>query len=87
MMAANDMITSGGQYGHGSAHAPETPFQWRFPLAFPTVPAVFLVVGLTWFPEPPRQLVENDCNDEVLCCTLTPPTTTESPGAPTGPGR
>ncbi|KAI5786603.1 general substrate transporter [Pyronema domesticum] len=53
--------------GYGAAHAPGyTSFTWRFPLAFQGVPALFLAVGLTWFPESPRQLIEKDQNEEAV---------------------
>ncbi|KAI5295561.1 hypothetical protein KEM52_000997 [Ascosphaera acerosa] len=43
--------------GFGSNHAPNTStFQWRFPLAFQCVPAVFLVFAMAFFPESPRFL-------------------------------
>ncbi|KAE8145093.1 general substrate transporter [Aspergillus avenaceus] len=51
--------------GFGSLHAPETSeFQWRFPLAFQTVPALLLVVGMFFMPESPRYLVEKENYDE-----------------------
>lgn len=53
--------------GYGSAHASDSSsFQWRFPLAFQGVPAGLLAIGLIWFPESPRQLIEKDNEDEAL---------------------
>ena len=53
--------------GYGSAHVPETSsFSWRFPLAFQVVPCIIIIVGLLFFPESPRQLVENGKEDEAL---------------------
>ncbi|KAL4897192.1 general substrate transporter [Aspergillus ambiguus] len=52
--------------GFGSLHAPVTSeFQWRFPLAFQAVPALLLVVGMFFFPESPRYLVEKGRYDEA----------------------
>ncbi|RPB03842.1 putative MFS sugar transporter [Choiromyces venosus 120613-1] len=52
--------------GYGSAQAPSTSsFQWRFPLAFQGVPAGILAIGLFWFPESPRQLIEKDNDVEA----------------------
>lgn len=53
--------------GYGSLQAPTTTtFQWRFPLAFQGVPALVLAIGLIWFPESPRQLVEQDREEEAM---------------------
>jgi MFS family permease len=53
--------------GYGSAHVPETSsFSWRFPLAFQVVPCIIIIIGLLFFPESPRQLIENDKHDEGL---------------------
>ncbi|KAI5780973.1 MFS sugar transporter-like protein [Geopyxis carbonaria] len=53
--------------GYGAAHAPGwTSFPWRFPLAFQGVPACVLAVGLIWFPESPRQLIEKDNEEEAM---------------------
>lgn len=53
--------------GYGSAHASDhSSFQWRFPLAFQGVPAGILAIGLIWFPESPRQLIEKDNEEEAL---------------------
>ncbi|KAL7270161.1 hypothetical protein RUND412_007139 [Rhizina undulata] len=52
--------------GYGSAQAPDSSsLQWRFPLAFQSVPALMLAIGLIWFPESPRQLIEKDREDEA----------------------
>ena len=53
--------------GYGSLQAPDSSeFQWRFPLAFQAIPALILAVGLIFFPESPRQLMEMDCEDEAM---------------------
>ena len=53
--------------GYGSAHVPETSsFSWRFPLAFQTVPCIIIILGLLFFPESPRQLIENGKEEEGL---------------------
>ncbi|KAL0640086.1 hypothetical protein Q9L58_000914 [Maublancomyces gigas] len=52
--------------GYGAAHAENSSFQWRFPLAFQGVPAGALAIGLIWFPESPRQLIEKDNDEEAL---------------------
>ncbi|KOC11070.1 putative MFS sugar transporter [Aspergillus flavus AF70] len=53
--------------GFGSLHAPETSeFQWRFPLAFQTVPCLLLAVGMFFMPESPRYLVEKERYDEGM---------------------
>ncbi|KAL1960438.1 hypothetical protein VTO42DRAFT_7737 [Malbranchea cinnamomea] len=53
--------------GYGSLHAPDTnTFQWRFPLAFQAAPSVILLIGLFWFPESPRHLVEKEKYEEAL---------------------
>jgi len=53
--------------GYGSAQAPKTSsFQWRFPLAFQTVPCVIIIFGLLFFPESPRQLIEKRKEEEAL---------------------
>lgn len=52
--------------GFGSLHAPETSeFQWRFPLAFQAVPALILVIGMVFFPESPRYLIEKEKYEEA----------------------
>ncbi|PVH93846.1 general substrate transporter [Periconia macrospinosa] len=53
--------------GYGSAHVPETSsFSWRFPLAFQCIPCLILIMGILFFPESPRYLVEVDRADEAL---------------------
>ncbi|KAF2755587.1 general substrate transporter [Pseudovirgaria hyperparasitica] len=53
--------------GFGSAHVPATSaFSWRFPLAFQCVPCIILIIGLFFFPESPRYLVQTDREDEAL---------------------
>lgn len=53
--------------GYGSLERPDTDsFQWRFPLAFQGLPAIFLVIGLFFFPESPRHLIEKDREEEAL---------------------
>lgn len=53
--------------GYGALQRPDMDsFQWRFPLAFQGLPAIFLVFGLFFFPESPRQLVEKDQEEEAL---------------------
>lgn len=43
----------------------ESSFQWRFPLAFQAVFAVFLVLQVIGLPETPRWLVKNDRHEEA----------------------
>lgn len=53
--------------GYGSLKRPDTDtFQWRFPLAFQGLPAILLVVGLFFFPESPRHLVEKGREEDAL---------------------
>ncbi|KAF1949692.1 general substrate transporter [Byssothecium circinans] len=53
--------------GYGSAQVPATSsFSWRFPLAFQCVPCLILIIGILFFPESPRWLVEADRADEAL---------------------
>jgi MFS family permease len=53
--------------GYGSAAVPETSsFSWRFPLAFQAVPCVMLIIGLIFFPESPRHLLETDRDEEAM---------------------
>ena len=53
--------------GYGSLHAPNSSqFQWRFPLAFQTVPAFLLLVGMFFLPESPRYLVETQRHDQAM---------------------
>jgi hypothetical protein len=43
-----------------------TDFQWRFPLAFQTVPPIILLLTVGCLPESPRWLVANDRRDEAV---------------------
>lgn len=53
--------------GYGSLHAPDTSqFQWRFPLAFQTFPAIMLLVGMVFLPESPRYLIEKERDDTAM---------------------
>ncbi|KAK2758976.1 hypothetical protein FQN54_003074 [Arachnomyces sp. PD_36] len=53
--------------GYGSLHAPDTnEVQWRFPLSFQAVPAIILFIGLFWFPESPRHLIEKENYEEAM---------------------
>ena len=53
--------------GYGCAHADDSDeIQWRFPLAFQAVPALILVVGMFWFPESPRYLIETDRDEQAM---------------------
>jgi sugar porter (SP) family MFS transporter len=52
--------------GYGSGTAPDSSaIQWRLPLAFQAVPAGILALGIMFFPESPRHLVETDQEDEA----------------------
>lgn len=52
--------------GYGSAHMPDSSFQWRFPLAFQVLPAALLAIGMFWLPESPRHLIATDQLDEGM---------------------
>ncbi|KAL3477091.1 general substrate transporter [Aspergillus californicus] len=43
----------------------ESSFQWRFPLAFQAIFAIFLVLQVIGLPETPRWLVQHDRHDEA----------------------
>jgi hypothetical protein len=43
-----------------------TDFQWRFPLAFQTVPTTILLLTVAFLPESPRWLIANDRRDEAV---------------------
>ncbi|KAJ5477170.1 general substrate transporter [Penicillium diatomitis] len=44
----------------------DTPFQWRFPLAFQCIPGIVLASGVWFLNESPRWLMEKDRHDEAL---------------------
>jgi len=44
----------------------DSPFQWRFPLAFQIVPGLVKAAGVWLMPESPRWLVEKDRYDDAL---------------------
>lgn len=53
--------------GYGSAQAPDSSsLQWRFPLAFQALPALMLAIGMIFFPESPRHLMETDREEEAM---------------------
>lgn len=53
--------------GYGSLHASDkSEFQWRFPLAFQVVPALILVIGMSFVPESPRYLIEKNEYAEAM---------------------
>ena len=53
--------------GYGSSKVPHTSsFSWRFPLAFQAIPCVILLIGIVFFPESPRHLIETDREEEGL---------------------
>lgn len=53
--------------GYGSAQAKQSSsLQWRFPLAFQVVPCVIIIVGLLFFPESPRHLMETEREEEAM---------------------
>ncbi|KAF2089489.1 MFS sugar transporter-like protein [Saccharata proteae CBS 121410] len=53
--------------GYGSSKVPATSsFSWRFPLAFQALPCIILMVGMPFFPESPRHLMEKDREDEAM---------------------
>ncbi|PYH93972.1 general substrate transporter [Aspergillus ellipticus CBS 707.79] len=51
--------------GYGCSFV-DTPFQWRFPLAFQCIPGLTLVCGVWFLHESPRWLMEKDRHDEAL---------------------
>ncbi|KAI5306410.1 hypothetical protein KEM56_001041 [Ascosphaera pollenicola] len=56
-----------GWMGYGCNHAPSSStFQWRFPLAFQSIPSGLLFVGMWFFPESPRHLCAVGKYDEGL---------------------
>jgi hypothetical protein len=52
-------------YGSGVASATSS-IQWRLPLAFQCLPCSILALGIMFFPESPRHLMETDREDEAL---------------------
>lgn len=53
--------------GYGSSKVSATSnFSWRFPLGFQGIPCIILLIGLFWFPESPRHLIETDRSDQAL---------------------
>jgi hypothetical protein len=53
--------------GYGSSKVPATSdFSWRFPLGFQCIPCTILIVGILFFPESPRYLMEKDKPEEAL---------------------
>ena len=50
--------------GYGTNFS-ETSFQWRFPLSFQAVFAVFLILQIIGLPETPRWLVAHDRYEEA----------------------
>ncbi|KAJ5953164.1 hypothetical protein N7454_000060 [Penicillium verhagenii] len=54
--------------GYGSLRAPNTSqLQWRLPLAFQVIPALILVIGMSFVPESPRFLIEKGRHTEAMC--------------------
>ncbi|KAJ5918416.1 hypothetical protein N7466_010408 [Penicillium verhagenii] len=54
--------------GYGSLRAPNSSqLQWRLPLAFQVIPALILVIGMTFVPESPRFLIEKGRHTEAMC--------------------
>ena len=47
----------------------ESSFQWRFPLAFQAVFAIFLILQIIGLPETPRWLVQHDRYEEARAVT------------------
>ncbi|KAI9675879.1 MAG: hypothetical protein M1822_008888 [Bathelium mastoideum] len=50
--------------GYGCSFS-NSPFQWRFPLAFQCIPAILLVSGVWFLTESPRWLMEKDRHEEA----------------------
>ncbi|KAJ5664653.1 hypothetical protein N7462_011466 [Penicillium macrosclerotiorum] len=51
--------------GYGCSFT-NSPFQWRFPLAFQCIPGLILASGVWFLNESPRWLMEKDRHDEAL---------------------
>ncbi|KAJ5739389.1 hypothetical protein N7533_012173 [Penicillium manginii] len=51
--------------GYGCSFV-DSPFQWRFPLAFQCIPGLILAGGIWFLNESPRWLMEKDRHDEAL---------------------
>jgi len=47
----------------------ESSFQWRFPLAFQAVFAIFLILQIVGLPETPRWLIQHDHYEEARAVT------------------
>jgi MFS family permease len=64
MIGVGFIVSTWVGYGSGTA-SDDSSIQWRLPLAFQTVPAGILALGIMFFPESPRHLVETDREDEA----------------------
>jgi hypothetical protein len=61
------ILSSSTWIGYGSGTAPDdSAVQWRVPLAFQILPAAILAVGIMFFPESPRHLIETDRDEEAM---------------------
>jgi len=65
MIGVGFIVSTWVGYGSGTVSA-TSQVQWRVPLAVQLVPSTLLAVGIMFFPESPRHLMETDREDEAL---------------------
>ncbi|PMD53062.1 general substrate transporter [Hyaloscypha bicolor E] len=65
MIGIGFIVSTWVGYGSGTASA-DSSIQWRLPLAFQVLPCSILALGIMFFPESPRHLMETDREDEAL---------------------
>jgi len=65
MIGIGFIVSTWVGYGSGTASA-SSSIQWRLPLAFQVLPCAILAIGIMFFPESPRHLMETDREDEAM---------------------